>query len=168
MNALCHVLLHPLIWGRNSSAPACPVCTHCWKLPLEALPLPLTTRLSPFLILLIWGTAWGRKRRETLAKRAADSVCISPSVCRAWPRHSLQVLWIYHSSGSMFCAPGEPTSCCSDLRKVPGDKAHPEVSLGWDTLTTEMGKAQLSSFSEKTAQRGGIAIWSAWREFSNP
>lgn len=79
---------------------------------------------------------------ETLARRAADSVCISPSVCRAWPGRSLQVLWIYHSSGSMFCAPGEPNSCSSDLRKVPWTR-HTLTCL-WDGTSSRQRWRKLS------------------------
>lgn len=151
MNALCHVLhLHPLIWGRNSSAP---VCTHCWKLPLEAS--ALTTRLAALLILLIWGTGWGRKRQETLAKRAADGVCISLSVCRAWPGHWLQddFMNLSHLWEHVLCSRGAHL-LLQWPQKSPWDKAHPDTSLGWDILTTEMGKAQLSSFLEKNYSKG--------------
>lgn len=154
------------------------ICTHSFEAGI-ALPLPAlcvhTAENSPWNLSLSPNHqtccplnplnlrhSLGKEETGDPCEEAADSVCISPSVCRAWPGHSLQdsFMNLSHLGEHVLSSRGAHL-VLQWPQKSPWDKAHPDTSLGWDVLAAEMGKAQLSSFLEKTSQRGGIVIWSA-------
>lgn len=61
-------------------------------------------------------------------------------VCPDLSTHCRRVLWIYHSSGSVFFAPEELISCYSDLRKALGEESWAERRTAQLTLYRTMRK----------------------------